>query len=554
MAIKATVSTEVGVTELEFDGTENDLFTKVGAVLTDAPIKGLVNVEVEGKSAQILMADGYFVETMVRGQFNHLKVKKSKYSEKYFSIVGGDSNRYEMYHLVPNSMGAVTASFTGGRERIGAKDSDLNAKKSLRRPVPSYLFPIWCAVLKQQGYTDVTENILQETKLEDDLEKIVESNSPARLLFKFLASCSRQMANSVFAGGISTSRNMSSKVHFSQRQVDAARQIWNSFSHNLALKKYEKLFAQGKELADEKGKFSPEVIKTLRNNGCHAKDLLEFEVFLCSKYMPEAVKEFNDKLHSLMAISPRRIDSYRGMSVKGFDAKVMPTYKAQIGEFQRVITREEDYIRTMEALVLEESQAKEKTEPDEMFPGITAVEATEEEAKFVKDHMDSHIGQIRKIYKITDARRANVFDKYCQERHIDEKGITYLWHGSRNENWLSIIGTGLSLNPNAAITGKMFGNGIYFAPDVDKSFGYTSAYGSRWANGHEGTAYMGLYSVATGKLYHPTRSGHYSQSDLDAAGCDSLWARCKDTGLYRDEVIVYSERAMCLRYLIEFAM
>jgi len=38
------------------------------------------------------------------------------------------------------------------------------------------------------------------------------------------------------------------------------------------------------------------------------------------------------------------------------------------------------------------------------------------------------------------------------------------FHGSRNENWWNIIKNGLQLNPNAKITGKMLGHGIYLAP------------------------------------------------------------------------------------------
>ena len=66
----------------------------------------------------------------------------------------------------------------------------------------------------------------------------------------------------------------------------------------------------------------------------------------------------------------------------------------------------------------------------------------------------------------------------------------FLWHGSKNENWLNILGTGLKLNPNATITGKMFGKGIYFAPSATKSAGYTSMTGSYWANGRSNRAFM----------------------------------------------------------------
>ena len=50
----------------------------------------------------------------------------------------------------------------------------------------------------------------------------------------------------------------------------------------------------------------------------------------------------------------------------------------------------------------------------------------------------------------------------------------------------------------AIITGKMFGNGIYFAPSAAKSWGYTSARGTRWARGTSNTAFMALFATAYG--------------------------------------------------------
>jgi len=52
------------------------------------------------------------------------------------------------------------------------------------------------------------------------------------------------------------------------------------------------------------------------------------------------------------------------------------------------------------------------------------------------------------------------FDDFVEQEQV--KDVRLFWHGSRNENWWSIINTGLVLRPtNAVITGKMFGYGIY---------------------------------------------------------------------------------------------
>ena len=127
-----------------------------------------------------------------------------------------------------------------------------------------------------------------------------------------------------------------------------------------------------------------------------------------------------------------------------------------------------------------------------------------------------------------------------------------LWHGSRNENWMSIIQNSLLLNPNAIITGKMFGAGIYFAPSSVKSWGYTSYLGTRWANGHSSTAFMGLYAVAYGK---PMNVDHWSSLDYKREvlqnGYDSLHAHA-GVDLHADEIVLYDEAAVLLNYIVEF--
>ena len=101
------------------------------------------------------------------------------------------------------------------------------------------------------------------------------------------------------------------------------------------------------------------------------------------------------------------------------------------------------------------------------------IDAAEDMKKHILSTLPSDIAKrVEKVYKIIDINRQQTFELYCQQKNITN--IQQLWHGSRNENWLSIIKNGLQINPNAKITGKMFGKGIYFAPNPKKSYGYTS--------------------------------------------------------------------------------
>lgn len=165
----------------------------------------------------------------------------------------------------------------------------------------------------------------------------------------------------------------------------------------------------------------------------------------------------------------------------------------------------------------------------------------------VKDHMMSHYSE-----KTQDA-----FNQYLKD-HTSSKRKMF-WHGSKNENWLNILKTGLVLNPNAVATGKMFGMGIYFAPSASKSVGYTSLAGSYWAGGTSDRAFMGVMDVACGKAFD-IYDNPYGWGDLTAKkleqkcpGANYVFAH-KDKGMLRnDELIVYNEAQVTIHYLVELS-
>ena len=91
-------------------------------------------------------------------------------------------------------------------------------------------------------------------------------------------------------------------------------------------------------------------------------------------------------------------------------------------------------------------------------------------------------------------------DKYTQFMASYPNCSTVLFfHGSKNENFWSILKSGLLLHPNATSVGKMLGLGIYFAPSASKSYGYISLQGTRWANGNSNVGYLAIFAVAIDK-------------------------------------------------------
>ena len=106
----------------------------------------------------------------------------------------------------------------------------------------------------------------------------------------------------------------------------------------------------------------------------------------------------------------------------------------------------------------------------------------------------------------------------------------------------------------------MFGNGIYFAPDANKSYKYSSCEGSYWANGNSDHGYLGLYATAYGNPKLSDGDEDYDRTENSTAeeiaylrknGYNCLHVQAGNM-LINDEIIFYTESAMLLNYLVEF--
>jgi len=162
--------------------------------------------------------------------------------------------------------------------------------------------------------------------------------------------------------------------------------------------------------------------------------------------------------------------------------------------------------------------------------------------------------QFVRAYVVTNLKTQKTFDNYLST--VKNKTIDLLFHGSRNENWWSILNSGLLLRPsNAIINGKMFGTGIYAARLCRKSIGYTSLSGARWTNGGEKRAFLALNVLHVGKQLkiqkHESWCYDLNYNNLKKKGdYDSLWA-IGGADLINDEFIVYTEPQCTIKYLVE---
>ena len=262
------------------------------------------------------------------------------------------------------------------------------------------------------------------------------------------------------------------------------------------------------------------------------------------------VKSFNDTLLSLFTVIPRKMSNVK-------------YYLADKKEdFSKIIQKEQDLLDVMKGQVVQKQIVDEYIENDSPAEitileqmGLVFEECDRNDIATIKSSLGSCADKFHKAWRVKNLKTQKRYDDFVKENNITDTKL--LFHGSRNENWWSIINSGLVLKPtNAVITGKMFGYGIYYAPKARKSLGYTSLSGSYWARGNSNSGFMALMDVAYGKPYdvYSFDSKYYS-FDYDklqraCPGANCLHAH-EGSMLRNDEIIIYKEEQCTIKYLIE---
>jgi len=167
-----------------------------------------------------------------------------------------------------------------------------------------------------------------------------------------------------------------------------------------------------------------------------------------------------------------------------------------------------------------------------------------------QNHRGSNVWgfKVKRIYKIVIPDERKRYDLSLKKYGNVEE----VFHGSANSNLLSILKGGLIIPRSNAphVCGRMYGDGIYGANNSTKSLNYSIGFWggqrSKYTNN-----FLFLADFAMGKTYK-------TQSTLSGAprSYDSVWAQrgrgvYGGSGLYNEELIVYSLSQCTLKYLVE---
>ncbi len=262
------------------------------------------------------------------------------------------------------------------------------------------------------------------------------------------------------------------------------------------------------------------------------------------------IAKFNTKLLELFSIIPRKMGK-------------VSDYLAQNNDvIYDILKSEQDLLDVMRGQVSQNITTGSTKSPNTQdvtileSMGLEFQETNSSDIRIIKSKLGKTAYRYCNSWKITNTKTQLTFDEYIVANNITNTQLFF--HGSRSQNWWSIINSGLLIRPaNAIYTGSMWGDAIYTANDADKSLGYTSLSGSRWANGNNNTGFLALFDTAYGAPYYvydfhsEYYNMNYDKLQKYQPGATCLHARSDKGMLRKDEIVFYKPEQLTIKYLIE---
>lgn len=311
------------------------------------------------------------------------------------------------------------------------------------------------------------------------------------------------------------------------------------------INRHELMAASGGRITIENGQVRTPVGLITMGSVQSAKTVLGNLQGMVDKRQTET-NAYLDALNQYLTLVPQKVPHSRGWG---------PGFFATHTSFQR----QSDLLEQLEASItaLENAPAPADDEnaiPDERLFAYSIRPVSDQKAidkidAFFRSQVNrQHVSSRLKLKAVYEMVNPEAHGRYATAKKRVGNEMR-LWHGTRACNLLSIFKSGLIIprtaGGNFTISGRMFGDGLYFSDQSTKSLNYSYGY---WGHGgYDANCFMFLCDVAMGKTHTPSASG-----DGRRAGYDSCFAKAGKSGVQNNEMIVYDIDQAALRYLCEF--
>ncbi len=245
---------------------------------------------------------------------------------------------------------------------------------------------------------------------------------------------------------------------------------------------------------------------------------------------------------------------------------IIPTRLSNLRDFSSLLITEEkidaqsdiceallqslDIIEAEKAKI-KSANLKDKPVQEKLFEASVLELQDQQEFKRIKQYFinskNSRHGhsayKVDKIYKVSLGKEEEEF-RHDLQNHME------LFHGTKIANLLSILKSGLLMPKYSPgqMTGYMYGQGLYFANQSTKSLNYCD--GMYWNRSKtQNKIYMFIADIAMGNYQVPNSS----RSNKPDKGYDSYWAKASRSGIQNDEMIVFNNNQIKLKYILEIS-
>jgi poly [ADP-ribose] polymerase len=277
------------------------------------------------------------------------------------------------------------------------------------------------------------------------------------------------------------------------------------------------------------------------------KILTKLEPFVAAEDFDD--RNFIDALEQYLMLVPQKVGSRQG-----WHRSVLPEMKS-LTEQGALLDQMEGSIATAEQRVKDAAKNVDGAPVEKIFDVSLKLSEDPKLRKKVEAFYQKGRKTMHASHRLTPARIFDIslgqMDRDFAEDGEKVGGRMDLWHGTRAHNLLSILKSGLIIPKSSGsihVTGRMFGDGLYFSDQSTKSLNYAYGY---WDGGRQDDkCYMFLADVAMGRPWHPDRTG---SNVKPPKGYDSVFARGGQDRVMNNEMIVYRTSQARMKYLVEFS-